>query len=366
MAKPHITYVSLYARHPRVKESWRYAIVVDTKLVKRIEDENGAWQKVLAPTHKRTEDIFQKQAFKGVYKNEVADDSFRNEWILQIRPYGTSVSRITDETKSEILYPRNKKTDREISAPKFLKMDGTESDIVEQKIRGLRFWEEDGAIIIQQPGKKSSNVGVMGFKTKTKEWKEFIKAISNPPHFFKIGRKSEGQYENRRSYLRAIDGKLIALLQKELSINIPKGFKTFELVKGEEAGTYRFKFQICKKPEQDPYEEQFQELDKDTLINTITDLKKSLDTCNDREDNRYIFMLALTVAIKRKILSKDEINKRFGEMLQTPQIQNTKDQSGKWSQKDPDVKTLADLEISDSDSDDKAQSVGYRVFKPRD
>lgn len=100
----------------------------------------------------------------------------------------------------------------------------------DEQIRSIRLWEENGGIIIQQRGKPPRTAGTMGFNPEKNEWKEFKKVVvSDPPHFFTLGKKSDGQpYENRRSLFRSIDKKVKAWLRKELSIqNDRRGFRGF-------------------------------------------------------------------------------------------------------------------------------------------
>jgi len=128
----------------------------------------------------------------------------------------------------------------------------------EDFVRSLRvYYENIYEIKIQEPKKqpRTFNHGNLGFcQESTNEWKNFRNLIEGPDHFYKVGSaKQRKPYDRKMKNLYSINKKLIAFLEKEYQLQIPKEFKIYERAPEEGAGVYRFKFLVGSDAQKSKY-----------------------------------------------------------------------------------------------------------------
>jgi len=100
----------------------------------------------------------------------------------------------------------------------------------------------DIEILVQPPGRRhiTCNPDTLGFRaTKTEGWKRLIVLLKNPSGTLFYNNK---QVSEKAAWLR-INKKLVIYLKSKFDLNIPDGFKLFELVEGKQ-GTRKPIFQV--------------------------------------------------------------------------------------------------------------------------
>lgn len=183
----------------------------------------------------------------------------------------------------------------------------------ENLIKNITLYKEsDNEIKIQQKGRPHKIINLHARLGKRQK-RLLMDVLDDPYHFFcvrsSIKRK---QYDRERNLLKQVNRKLVDLFNKEFQINLPNDFKLYELVKSEQAGTYKFKFRIITDSE--PFETRFEQMSEEKLLSEINKLGKTYHKSTNHDEKREIqgkHTDALIIAEKKSYLTKDEIESRF-------------------------------------------------------
>lgn len=191
----------------------------------------------------------------------------------------------------------------------------------ESFIRELKVTSEnDNKVKFQPYRKKSVTRSIDIIFDGNEKLKESFMEILQKPHTYDLGPSSINRqriksYENKRDRLRRMDKKLRSFLNKEFTaiVQIPFGFKLYELCKEEKNGTYRFIFKV-EEPSNfnGKIEETYNSLTEKDLLEVIKKLKEQYYNKEIPDDNKEIFkelIVAAKIAVKKNYMSRSDLEK---------------------------------------------------------
>ena len=191
-------------------------------------------------------------------------------------------------TKSRlVLFPRDDERLIEEHKPSQISNDKERKQLSEQDVdafvRELTVIPESNLEIkIKKPKKKPEtyNHDRLGFKDNTAtEWEIFLKILNNSGSY-SIGQAGtpdtdiRKEYNQKLSYLRAIDKKLKHAFHKDFSLQFPGGYHLYERFKTEGRGVYKFKFRVelSLKPADRSLKAKYEKCPKDTLLEHLKNI----------------------------------------------------------------------------------------------
>lgn len=133
----------------------------------------------------------------------------------------------------------------------------------------------------------------LGFKKhKSKIWQELIGILKRPDHTHYVGKAYGLNKTRKRSYdvsqkiLVEINKKIVTFLNGKYNSQLPEKFKVYELIpnKKQEAGAYRFKFQICNFDDSGHSKNKYEDFSQELLIAEIEKLSSALGLVSAQGD----------------------------------------------------------------------------------
>lgn len=192
----------------------------------------------------------------------------------------------------------------------------SEKDI-DKFVKALRISaESDYKIKMQEtPGKRWKSMDLKPWGSKERQALiRYLKESMGHPHTFSFGQDGKNASDRRRKRLDEACKKLLDFISQEYSQTFPKGYKLYEKCKGEQSGTYRFKFiTLSQEPQM-----HFDKLSEDELLSRISKVSDSLEGLKNDPGlselqyniykNRFIDEIKQMVAAALKIgVSKDDL-----------------------------------------------------------
>lgn len=224
--------------------------------------------------------LVSEHEYKKFYKNH--QDQPKTEWEIKIRSHGFEFNLKDVIQSSElVIYEYTKQADkkRPFKETKSSNVDPN-SQNNKIKIASLIVCGVSGEeIYIKEPRKpkKFFKHDHCGFKrSDTKEWKALIGTLRTPPYRYHYIKGSD----KHRTRLKNINKKLISHIAKNFSnVKIPDDGKLYERCKGEEPGTFQFKFKIdsvkySESKDSDRLRKQYEKLSKEKLLSLCFEMMK--------------------------------------------------------------------------------------------
>ncbi len=173
---------------------------------------------------------------------------------------------------------------------------------------------DNGIEIQEAPGKKWKSVDISTWGPKAPGVLiRYLGQSITPPHTFTIGQTDN--MDNSRNLLVEIEKKIIRAFPDHLSSKLPKGYRLSMRIKGEPAGTRKFKFKVISRDDQT----KFDRLSKDEILNEIGKAADSItviryDTVlDDQAANEFIKRALgkikdLIISAKKKGVAQKDID----------------------------------------------------------